>query len=532
VLATRFITPRLPGEDTAFVQTSVTGVDYGGEVLAIKTADMTQLGTTILKHSEEPDTSNSASGIPNYLGAAVISPDGTAAWVPSKQDNIKRGALRKVGSTLTHDMAIRSIASRIALPGRTEVLDDRIDFDNTGLASAVAFDPNGVFFYVALESSREIAVADAWAKNEILRFDAGRAPQGLVLSPDGRTLFVHNFMDRSVTVHDLSALANGTQAAPPAAVVLNCVTTEKLTPEVLLGKQLFYDARDTRVAFQQYISCATCHNDGGQDGRVWDFKQFGEGLRNTITLRGHGGTAQGPLHWTGNFDEVQDFEGQIRGFARGTGLMSDADFHAGTRSQPLGDPKAGRSDDLDALAAYVTSLATNGDSPHRRNDGGMTAAARAGQAIFNQQNCAQCHTGTQFTDSALNVFRDVGTLNPTTSGQRLGAPLTGLDTPTLLGLWNTAPFLHDGSAATLEAAVAAHNGVSLAAQEMSDLVAFLKELDDAGIAPEPSTITWGGPAAITYGSALGTTQLNATADVPGTFSYSCLLYTSPSPRDH
>lgn len=518
VLATRFVTPRLPGEDTADVQTSVAGVDYGGEVLAIDAAGMTLLGTTILKHSEEPDTSNSGKGIPNYLGAAVISPDGTAAWVPSKQDNIKRGTLRN-GGTLTHDMAIRSIASRIALPGRTEVLDDRIDFDNTGLASAVAFDPNGVFFFTALESSREIAVADAWAKNEILRFDAGRAPQGLVLSPDGRTLFVHNFMDRTVSVHDLTALANGAQTAPPAALVLNCVTTEKLTPQVLLGKQFFYDARDTRVAFQQYISCATCHNDGGEDGRVWDFTQFGEGLRNTITLRGHGGTAQGPLHWTGNFDEVQDFEGQIRGFALGTGLMNDTDFHAGTRSQPLGDPKTGLSSDLDALAAYVASLASNGDSPHRRNDGGMTAAARAGQAIFNQQNCAQCHTGTQFTDSALNVFRNVGTLKPA-SGQRLNQPLTGLDTPTLLGLWNTAPYLHDGSAATLEAAVAAHNGVTLAAQEMSDLVAFLKELDDAGIAPEPSTLNWAAPAAITYGMALDIAQLNATADVPGTFSYS------------
>jgi len=518
LLATRFVTPRLPGEDTAVVQTSVAGVDYGGEVLAIDAAGMTLLGTTVLKHSEEPDTSNSGKGIPNYLGAAAIAPDGTAAWVPSKQDNIKRGTLRN-GGELTHDMAIRSIASRIALPGRTEVLDDRIDFDNTGLASAAAFDPHGVFFFTALESSREVAVADAWAKIEVLRFDAGRAPQGLVLSPDGRTLFVHNFMDRTVTVHDLTALANGAETAPPAPAVLNCVTAEKLSPEVLLGKQFFYDARDTRVAFQQYISCATCHNDGGQDGRVWDFTQFGEGLRNTITLRGHGGTAQGPLHWTGNFDEVQDFEGQIRGFARGTGLMSDVDFHAGTRSQPLGDPKAGLSSDLDALAAYLASLVANGDSPHRRADGGMTAEARAGQAVFNQQNCVQCHAGTQFTDSALNVFRDIGTIKPTT-GQRLNAPLTGLDTPTLLGLWITAPYLHDGSTATLEEAVAAHNGVDLEAQELSDLVAFLNQLDDAGIAPDPSTIHWAAPAVITYGTALGAAQLNATANVPGTFTYS------------
>ena len=148
---------------------------------------------------------------------------------------------------------------------------------------------------------------------------------------------------------------------------------------MLLGKQHFYDARDTRLAFQQYLSCASCQNDAGHDGRVWDFTQFGEGLRNTITLRGHGGTAQGPLHWTGNFDEVQDFEGQIRAFALGTGLMSDADFHTGTRSTTLGDPKAGRSADLDELAAYLTSLGNHGDSPDRNADGSLTAAALAGQ---------------------------------------------------------------------------------------------------------------------------------------------------------
>ena len=106
---------------------------------------------------------------------------------------------------------------------------------------------------------------------------------------------------------------------------------------MLLGKQLFYDARDTRLARDRYMSCASCHNDGGHDGRVWDLTGLGEGLRNTISAarpRRHG---QGFLHWSDNFDEVQDFEGQIRALAGGTGLMSDAAFNAGTRSQPLGD---------------------------------------------------------------------------------------------------------------------------------------------------------------------------------------------------
>lgn len=514
ILAARFVTPPLPGEDTANVQTDP---NNGAEVLAIDAATFTITGTIILQHSEQPDTSNSGRGIPNYLGAAAISPDGQSAWVPSKQDNIKRGTLRS-GSVLTHDMAMRSIASRIVMASGSEDLAGRIDFDNAGIPSAAAFDPNGVFLFTALEGSREIAVADAWAKQEILRFDAGRAPQGLVLSPDGRTLFAHNFMDRTITVHDLNALANGADTAPPAPVILNCVTTENLSAIVLRGKQFFYDTRDNRVAFQQYVSCAACHNDGGQDGRVWDFTQFGEGLRNTITLRGRGGVAHGPLHWTGNFDEVQDFEGQIRNFALGLGLMSDVDFHAGTRSQPLGDPKAGLSPDLDALAAYVSSLTSHGNSPYRNADGTLTSAAVAGQQVFQQQNCAQCHAGSTFTDSALNVFHDIGTLKPS-SGQRLGAPLTGIDTPTLLGLWANSPYLHDGSAATLQQAISAHNGVSLSSEDMSSLVAFLLQLDDVGTAPVPATITWANPSPITYGTALSGTELNATANVPGTFVY-------------
>ena len=60
---------------------------------------------------------------------------------------------------------------------------------------------------------------------------------------------------------------------------------------MLQGKQLFYDAKDTRLARDGYISCASCHNDGGHDGRVWDLTGFGEGLRNTVSLRGRAGGA-------------------------------------------------------------------------------------------------------------------------------------------------------------------------------------------------------------------------------------------------
>ena len=480
IFVSRFITPPLPGEGTASPQTEVSGVKYGGEIVVVNAVLGAIDRTVILQYSEEPDTSVSAHGIPNYVGGVAISPDGLTAWVPSKQDNIKRGALRN-GQALTHDMALRCVVSRLPLGAgipATDALADRIDFDNAGIPSAAAFDARGMYLFTALEGSRTVSVTDSWSGSELLRFDAGRAPQGLALSPDSRTLYVQNFMDRTITVHNIGPIIDGVEVAPPIAATLVCVTNDLLSPTVLKGKQFFYDARDERLALQEYVSCAACHNDGGQDGRVWDFTQFGEGLRNTIGLRGHGGTTQGPLHWTGNFDEVQDFEGQIRNFAGGLGLMGNTDFHTGTRDQPLGSPKAGVSADLDALAAYVASLTQAGSSPQRNGDGSLTIAAVAGEQVFRQGNCASCHTGARFTESALGVSRNIGTLKPS-SGQRLGAVLTGFDTPTLRGLWNTAPYLHDGSALTVSDAIAAHSGVSLSAGDLANLAAYVRQIDDA-----------------------------------------------------
>ncbi len=481
VYASRFITPRVPGENTA--TPVLTGA--GGQVVVIGMASLTVQRTILLNPSTAADTSTSARGLPNYLGAAVISPDGLSAWVPSKQDNIQRGVLRD-GQPLNHENSVRAIVSRIDLITQAESLPSRVDIDNAGMPSAAAYDPYGIYVFTALEASREIAILDAWSHQEITRFPVGRAPQGVVTSPDGNTLYVQNFMDRSITVHDVRGITQGGNIAPVTTATLSAVTTEKLTAQVLQGKQLFYDAQDPRLALQQYISCAVCHNDAGHDGRVWDMTGFGEGLRNTITLKGH--AAHGMLHWTGNFDEVHDFEGQIRTLAGGTGLMTNTQYNTGTRNQPLGDAKAGVSADLDALAAYVKSLTTNGISPNRVTSGALSVTAAAGQQIFRAQNCASCHSGAGFTNSALNVFADIGTIKPS-SGKRLGASLTGLDVPTLRGSWATAPYFHDGSAATLSEAITAHKGLTLSASELSYLAEFVASIDDAPIsAPLPFAV--------------------------------------------
>jgi hypothetical protein len=195
---------------------------------------------------------------------------------------------------------------------------------------------------------------------------------------------------------------------------------------------------------------------------VFDFTQRGEGLRNTTDLRGRAGTAHGNVHWTANFDEIQDFTIDIVDHFGGRGFLPAEDFN----SEPLGTPHTGRSEELEDLAAYVSSLGNDAlpKSPHRAADGTRTADAVIGQQMFVSNNCIACHAPPTYTNSRdASTLQNVGTLR-TGSGSRLFQPLAGIDTPTLLGVWFTAPYFHDGSAATLDEVFSVAGGTVVQAE--------------------------------------------------------------------
>lgn len=457
--------------------------DQEGVLTPVNLASFTAGQAVPLSPVMQQDGLQNGRGIPNYLAAVTLSPDYGQAFIPSKKDNIFRG-LKRDGLPLDFEHTVRSMAANIDLATSTENPARTLDFDNSDFATAAAFSPLGNMVFFATSGSSTIWAVDAYDPTSNYTFDSGgRAPDGLAVSADGSRIYIHNFMDRTVTVFRSTAACGAVCGTAPQIASIPTIASEALSPAVLRGKRIFYDSSDPRLAQEGYMSCAACHLDGGHDGRVWDFTNLGEGFRNTIDLKGHG-TGHGPVHWTGNFDEGQDFEGQIRDFSKGIGLMSESDFHQGTRSQPLGEPKTGFASDLDSLAAYIGSLANAGISPHRNPDGSLTESAVAGREIFRQENCASCHGGTAFTDSASFSRHDVGTLSDD-SGKRLGATLDGLDTPTLRGLWRTAPYLHDGSAATLADVVVGHDISGKHAAlfhrsptEISQLVSYLESIDD------------------------------------------------------
>ena len=492
LLVSRFISAPLRGEGSVSVKTTDTaGNKLGGDVWMLRPSDLKLLQKIVLSHSNRPDSESQGRGLPNYLGAPAFSPDGQTAWVPSKQDNVLRGT-RRDGLPLDFQNTVRAISSRI-------------DLKKGSGAGRLAGGPRQRQPGQRGAVSPERGLPVRGPGNQPASGGAGRRPRpraaALRRGPGAARAGDVGRRAGAVRAQQPGPQPAGDRPAAPAAkrrpnahprpMCWARWRPRSCRPQVLRGKQLFHDARDPRLARDGYMSCASCHNDGGHDGRTWDLSHLGEGLRNTIGLRGRAATGHGFMHWSANFDELQDFEGQIRALAGGRGLMADADFFAGSRSQPLGDTKAGVSADLDALAAYVASLSSFDPSPARQADGSLSAAAVAGKALFQSRNCASCHAGTPFTLSGDgSQLKDIGTLKPH-SGQRLGAPLTGLDVPTLRDVWRSAPYLHDGSAPTLDEAVRRHKGIKLTDAERANVVEYLRQIG----AEEPGPVNEAPPPA-------------------------------------
>ena len=339
-----------------------------------------------------------------------------------------------------------------------------------------ALSPDGKRLYSIYAGTNDMNISDVIDDDYMEIERVGRAvrvgqnPRAVRVSPDGKTVYIYNALDFAVSVHkaeNMERLATVQVCDPPK------------TPEWVRGKILFSTALPP-MSSQRWIACVSCHPDGHSDARVW---QNPEGLRKTPAMFGLAHTQ--PLHWSADRDEVQDFEYTIRGkLMQGMGLLSGGmKKKQGFEPIELEENLAGRSKDLDALAIYCNSFDFT-LSPHIPAPGKLTESAQRGMKLFFDKKiaCAECHSGPYYTDSSLTKpfkLHDVGTGgdDPT---EKIGPKY---DTPTLLGIYRTAPYLHHGKAKTLLDVLTTANkgdkhGVTshLQPAELEDLVEFLKSL--------------------------------------------------------
>jgi YVTN family beta-propeller protein len=326
------------------------------------------------------------------------------------------------------------------------------------LPFAAALSPDGGTLYVANAGTDDVTVIDLATGRAAAHLSVGRNPRGLALSRDGRQLFVNNTLAGTLSVFATDSLVR-LQTLP--------VTTIPLTPQVLTGQRLFNSARGL-MAKDGWLSCATCHLDGGMDGRTW--LGFPDGPRNTPALFGAAQTL--PLHWSGDLDELQDVEFTVQKIQGGAGLLM------GRAHDSLGAPNAGQSPDLDALAAYLSTLGFASPKPGAPS-AEPAEAVQHGAYAFRRWGCAGCHPPPLYTDlkQHLTGIGDSG-LEHNQHGRGLR-----MDTPSLLGAGATAPYFHDGSAATLRATFFSSGfhsmGFAMGVEEAQDLEAFLNSLSGA-----------------------------------------------------
>jgi YVTN family beta-propeller protein len=340
-----------------------------------------------------------------------------------------------------------------------------------------ALSPDGKRLYTIYAGTDDMNVSDVIDDDykEIERYGfakrTGTNPRAVRVSPDGKEVYLSNALDFTVTVHEAASmrtLATITVCAPPKS------------PEWVRGKVLFNTARYPMTS-QRWIACSSCHPDGHSDGRVW---KNPEGLRKTPPMFGLAHTH--PLHWSADRDEVQDFEYTIKGLLmQGAGFIPRSQMKRKVGFEPveLEEKTAGRSKDLDTLAIYSNSFEFT-LSPHIPAPGKLHPAAQRGKALFLDKTvgCATCHSGPYYTDSSLQKpfkVHDVGTGNDDL-GEKMGPKY---DTPTLLGVYRSAPYLHHGKAKTLLDVLTTSNKGDkhgktshLKKEQLDDLVAFLESL--------------------------------------------------------
>ncbi len=209
------------------------------------------------------------------------------------------------------------------------------------------------------------------------------------------------------------------------------------------GEALFYDARRST---NQWFSCNTCHSDGHTCGLTFDTLNDDSYGNPKLTPSLRGVTRTGPWTW--------------HGWQKDLGAAITKSF-----TETMYGPKP-TADEVKAMLAFFETL-EQPPNPNKKDE----AAGRGEKLFRGKAGCIHCHKGDEYTSTGTY---DVGL-------EEDGSPYDKWNPPSLRGLWDRGPYLHDGRADTLDDVLKYHGpqrlgGEELTPDERKDLIAFLKSL--------------------------------------------------------
>ncbi|MCU1283344.1 MAG: Surface antigen [bacterium] len=456
----------------------------GAGVTTVDVKSFTVKSHVELAEQERSDTKTLPQGVVRGVYSAVPNPTTGELWAPHLLL-----AIHTAEPALDFQSTVFPSVSTLDPTGAVE--GDRLNFtpidDASGTGAfndvvsgprAIAFSPDGKLALVADGQSEDVLVFDAESHVEIglVRPLPAAFLEGIAVDHAGRYAYVHGRNTQNVVVLALDA-ADALAPARIDGAPIATVAADPMPANLRLGQRLFYTANsaDFPITRNFWVACSSCHLEGTTDAVTW---RFFVGPRDTPSNAG-GPINTGFLLRQALRNSIQDYDTTIQ-------IEQGGSYHRGEPSHAA---------DLQALADFVNLAIPFPQNPNRAPDGTLTAAQTHGKDLF-LQYCRSCHAGEYLTDSGTDnptldldgkiLLHDIGTCVSGGDFPDQPAPdevvgkmhsACDFDTPTLRGIFATAPYFHDGSAATLRDVVdRLPFTTSLSADDKDALVAYVKTL--------------------------------------------------------
>jgi YVTN family beta-propeller protein len=402
------------------------------------------------------------------LRQVALSADGRTGYVA----NMRNRGFATTRNNIDLGWVLGQRLTKVTLDGSEPFATLSLDVQGRAAADAhgVAFSHDGRFLAVSCGGTHEVMILRAdgrrlpWRSNgsrdliapelvrnkeRFRRVTLGGRPTELAFAPEGSTLYVANYLADVIQVIDAES---GT-----------CTQTIALggpkEPSLVRRGEILFHAAER--SFNQWYSCNTCHSDGHTNGLDFDTLNDGRqdlsqthlrSRKKVPTLRGVVRT--GPWTW--------------HGWQRN---LDDAMVESFTKSMQGPKPSV---EDVRALVAYLGTLEFP-PNPYREPDGGLSPAAQRGETVFKSAKtaCSSCHRGPEFTDGKIHL---AGLEEPDDAYK-------GYNPPSLKGVYDKDPYLHDGRSRTLRDALSGPHSPEnvtglgqLSETELYDLIAYLRSL--------------------------------------------------------